>query len=259
VSSVLRVDGLTVKYGDFTALSDVSIDVPKNSITAVLGANGAGKTTLLRAISGLHRARAGSITLDSRRIDNLPPHDISRLGVVQLPEARGVFPDMTVEENLALAALYHRRSWFVGRMREILDPVYEDFPMLSQKRSLPAWTLSGGQQQLLAVARSFLLEPTVLLADELSFGLAPITADIVFGRVTKTNTENGTTVLMVEQNVGRALEMASYVYVLRTGSVVYAGPAAQLLADKDELFSHMVGLRGGGCAGYRRLLQPASH
>jgi branched-chain amino acid transport system ATP-binding protein len=241
VSSVLRVDGLTVKYGDFTALRDVSVEVQKSSITAVLGANGAGKTTLLRAISGLHRARAGSITLDSRRIDNLPPHAISRLGVVQLPEARGVFPDMTVEENLALAALYHRRSWLAGKTREILEPVYADFPMLAQKRFQPAGTLSGGQQQLLAVARSFLLEPAVLLADELSFGLAPITADIVFGRVTQTNNENGTTVLMVEQNVGRALEMASYVYVLRMGSVVYAGPAAELLADKEELFSHMVG------------------
>jgi branched-chain amino acid transport system ATP-binding protein len=241
VSSALRVSGITVNYGDFAALTDVSIEVAKNSITAVLGANGAGKTTLLRAISGIVRLKAGTITFGEQRIDADPPHTISRRGIVQLPEARGVFPDMTVEENLTLAALYGRKSFLSTRARELVEPVFADFPMLAEKRSSPAWTLSGGQQQLLAIARSLLLKPVVLLADELSFGLAPIMADAVFERVAQVNAQHGTTVLMVEQNVGRALEMASQVYVLRTGSVVYAGPAEPLQDDKEKLFSYMIG------------------
>ncbi len=239
-SPSLQVTGITVKYGDFTALRDVTVEAAGNSITAVLGANGAGKTTLLRTISGIVRPRAGSVTLGDRRLDTQAPHVVARLGVVQLPEGRGVFPDMTVEENLVLAALYHRRSPWSTAAKKQLEPVYEQFPMLAQKRAAHAWTLSGGQQQLLAIARSLLLRPAVLLADELSFGLAPIMADAVFDQVAQANTEDGTTVLMVEQNVGRALEMASQVYVLRTGSVVYAGPAQPLIENKDKLFSYMI-------------------
>jgi branched-chain amino acid transport system ATP-binding protein len=241
VAKPLQVSGLTVSYGDFTALRDVSIEVAEHSITAVLGANGAGKTTLLQTISGIIRPRSGSISIGDRRIDKDPPHVIARLGIVQLPEARGVFPDMTVEENLILAVLCARKSVLSTRAKELIDPVYADFPMLAQKRASPAWTLSGGQQQLLAVARSLLLKPTILLADELSFGLAPIMADAVFDKVAQANAERGTTVLMVEQNVGRALEMASHVYVIRTGSVVYSGPAQPLRQDRESLFSHMTG------------------
>jgi branched-chain amino acid transport system ATP-binding protein len=241
VPSALQVTRATVRYGDFTALREVSVDVATGEITAVLGANGAGKTTLLRAISGIIRLREGSVTFGNRRIDKEAPHVISRLGIVQLPEARGVFPDMTVEENLMLAALYRGRSPWRTSAKGHLEPVYAAFPMLAAKRTALAWTLSGGQQQLLAVARSLLLKPAVLLADELSFGLAPIMVDAVFDQVGRANSEDGTTVLMVEQNVGRALAMASQVYVLRTGSVVYSGPPEPLLNDKEKLFSYMIG------------------
>lgn len=240
-SSSLRVDNVTVKYGDFIALQNVSIDVKAGQITTVIGANGAGKSTLLKAISGLQRIAAGSIQLDSTELHKIPRHRITRLGVVQVPEARGIFPDMTVEENLYLAALYKRRSWTTRGAKDALAPAFEQFPVLYDKRSAHAATLSGGQQQMLSLARSFLLEPKVLLADELSFGLAPVVTEVVFQHVAELNAKFGTTVLMVEQNVGRALEMCSYVYVLRTGRVVHEGAPDALLEDREHLFEHMIG------------------
>ena len=240
-SSTLRLENVSVRYGDFTALQDVSIDAKAGEITTVIGANGAGKSTLMKAISGLQRISAGSIQLDSKELRRLPRHVITRMGVVQVPEARGIFPDMTVEENLFLAALYKRRSWITRGAKDSLEPAFEQFPILYDKRSDHAATLSGGQQQMLSLARSFLLEPKVLLADELSFGLAPVVTETVFKHVADLNAKHGTTVLMVEQNVGRALEMASYVYVLRTGRVVYEGDPGALLDDRDNLFEHMIG------------------
>jgi branched-chain amino acid transport system ATP-binding protein len=238
-NSSLRLDDVVVSYGAFEAVRGVTIEVPAGAIVAVLGANGAGKTTMLRAISGTNRPRRGTIILNDQRIDRLHPYDICRRGIIHLPEGRGIFPDMTVSDNLALAALYSQRRLRRKSVLPLIDEVLEDFPTLKAKITSKAWTLSGGQQQLLAVARALVLRPRILLADELSFGLAPTMADLVFGHVSNMNKTQGTTVLMVEQNVGRALEMASYAYVLRGGKVVMADETSMLKARREELFAHM--------------------
>jgi branched-chain amino acid transport system ATP-binding protein len=224
---LLEVRNITASYGDVQALWDVSLDVPEGSVTTLLGSNGAGKTTTLRAISGVLPPSAGEIRLAGDRIDRLPPHRIVDLGVVQVPEGRHLWPNMTVEENLVLGA-YGRR----GRPERVktLRSVYELFPRLAERRGQLAGTLSGGEQQMVAIGRGLMARPAVLMLDEPSLGLAPILVDEVF-RVIREISAQRATVLLVEQNVHRALEVADTASVLENGRVVLAGGAKEIASD----------------------------
>ncbi len=224
---VLEVRGLSASYGDVQALWDVSFAVPERSVTTLLGSNGAGKTTTLRVISGILQPREGEVVFRGDRLDGRSPHGVVELGVIQVPEGRHLWPNMSVEENLMLGAYAKRaRPERVRSLRE----VYELFPRLRERRAQLAGTLSGGEQQMTAIGRGLMGRPTVLMLDEPSLGLAPILVDEVF-RVIKEIVALGTTVLLVEQNVHRALEAASLASVLESGRVVISGSAADIAND----------------------------
>jgi len=231
---LLEIDGLTLGYGEASVLRGVSLDVAPGSITAVLGANGAGKTTLLRSISGMLRPRAGTIRLEGRRIDVEPVHRIVRLGVAHVPEGRGVLAELTVLENLRLGA--HSRGGV--RSEHDLEPVFALFPVLQERRTQPAGMLSGGEQQMLAIARSLLSRPRLLMIDELSLGLAPrITTMLMqlLGRIR----DDGVSVLLVEQNVRQALQIADRAYLLVNGTIGFAGTPEALQADRRLLDTYL--------------------
>jgi len=221
---LLRLERVSAAYGRIQALRDVSLEVPAGSVVALLGANGAGKTTTLRVISGLLRPTAGAVYFDGRRIDRLPPEAIVRLGVAHVPEGRQVFADLTVGENLILGA-YARRDR--RNISADLERVFNLFPVLRERRKQLAGTLSGGEQQMLAIGRALMARPRLLLLDEPSLGLAPMVVREIFRTIRRINAD-GTTVLLVEQDANRALQVAHTAYVLRTGQVVLAGPAAEL-------------------------------
>ncbi len=224
---VLVVRGLDVFYGDIQVLWDVSFDVGAGEIVTILGPNGAGKTTLMKTISGLLRPADGSIELEGRRIETLPPHRIVGLGVVQVAEARQLFPEMTVAENLDLGAyLPAARS----QRAETLARVEELFPRLAERRGQLAGTLSGGEQQMVAIGRALMSCPRLLMLDEPSLGLAPRVVDDMFHAVTRIHGQ-GISVLLVEQNVHQALAIADRAYVLETGRVARDGTPEDLLAD----------------------------
>jgi branched-chain amino acid transport system ATP-binding protein len=231
----LRVEDVTVVYRGLPALSSVSLEVPAGKVVAVLGANGAGKTTLLHAVSGALKPVAGHIWLGDERLDGLPAYAVARRGVYHLPEARGLFRDLSVRENLGLASNVVGRS----RVAERLDAVLSEFPMLRDRMNAPAGALSGGQLQMLAIARALVVRPRLLLVDELSFGLAPVVANEAFELLVKLNREVGSTVLLVEQNVGRALGACSYAYVLKNGTIAMQGEPESLLSDRHLLFSYL--------------------
>jgi branched-chain amino acid transport system ATP-binding protein len=223
---MLRVDGLEMTYGPVRALDDVSFEVAEGSITAVLGANGAGKTSLLRTLSGLVRARAGSIHLDGRNIGALAVEQIVRLGMAHVPEGRGVIAELTVAENLR-----HGGLWRGGGGRDGLDDVYELFPRLSERGSQPASTLSGGERQMLVIGRALMSRPRLLLLDEPSLGLAPIVAARIMKLLLDLRERTGLTVLLVEQNAKAALSVADRGIVLSLGRVVADEDPARLAAD----------------------------
>jgi branched-chain amino acid transport system ATP-binding protein len=225
--AVLEVSTVSASYGDVQALWDISFEVTEGAVTTLLGSNGAGKTTTLRAISGLLTPSDGEVRLGGERIDRLPPHRIVDLGVVQVPEGRKLWPNMSVEENLLLGA-YGKR----GRpeRQKTLRSVYELFPRLGERRSQLAGTLSGGEQQMVAIGRGLMARPVVLMLDEPSLGLAPILVDEVF-RVIREISAQRATVLLVEQNVHRALEIADTATVLENGRVVLAGGAKEIGSD----------------------------
>ena len=225
--AMLEVSNVSASYGDVQALWDVSLDVPEGSVTTLLGSNGAGKTTTLRTISGVLAAREGEVRFGGKRIDRLPPHRVVELGVVQVPEGRKLWPNMTVEENLVLGA-YAKRAR-PERVRT-LRTVYDLFPRLAERRAQLAGTLSGGEQQMVAIGRGLMARPVVLMLDEPSLGLAPILVDEVF-RVIREIAARRATVLLVEQNVRRALEIADTASVLENGRVVLAGTAGEIAAD----------------------------
>ena len=225
--SLLALRGVDVAYGDLLALTSVDLVIEPGEILSVVGANGAGKTTMLRAISGLLRPRAGEIALDGARLDHLPSHAVVERGVVQVPEGRKIFPRLTVLENLELgaypaAARAHRR--------ESLERVLGLFPILAERRRQPAGTLSGGQQQMLAIGRALMARPRLLMLDEPSLGLAPRIVQEIFRIIGEIN-RGGTTVLLVEQNTRQALALAGRGYVLENGRVVLAGRGRDLLDD----------------------------
>ena len=230
---LLELRDVSVSYGGLRALTGVSMVVPERSVVALLGANGAGKTTTLRTISGLIRPDRGEIELQGRRIDGRPAHAITRMGVVHVPEGRGVFPSLTVRANLEMA------SYAVGGDRNLVDEGVRRFPALGRRIDQLAGSMSGGEQQMLALARAVLSQPTLLVLDEISMGLAPIVVGTLFDEV-RAMAEAGTTVLLVEQYVQTALGLADYAYVLDKGRIVDVGEPADL-RDGGILASYLGG------------------
>ncbi|NNU84577.1 ABC transporter ATP-binding protein [Geobacillus sp. BMUD] len=227
---MLEVANVSVRYGSFTAIRDVTFSVKRGEIAVLLGANGAGKSTLFRAISGLHKPAQGEIRLDGERIDSLPPDRIVQRGVVQCAEGRKLFPGMSVYENLLMGAYVHRKD--KQGIRRSMEHVYELFPILREKQNEPAGSLSGGQQQMLAIGRALMSRPVVLLLDEPSVGLAPLIVEQMFATIQQINAE-GTTILLAEQNAHAALSIANRGYVFENGTIVASGTAEELLANTN--------------------------
>ncbi len=225
--SLLTLRGVDVAYGDLPALTGVDLVIESGEILSVVGATGADKTTMLRAISGLLRPRAGEIVFDGARLDRLPSHAIVERGVVQVPEGRKIFPGLTVLENLELGS-YPRAAR--GHRRESIERVLGLFPILAERRRQAGGTMSGGQQQMLAIGRALMARPRLLMLDEPSLGLAPRIVQEIFRIIGEIN-RAGTTVLLVEQNTRQALALAGRGYVLENGRVVLAGPGRALLDD----------------------------
>ncbi len=235
---MLVLENVTAGYGRINAIRNVSLSVERGEIVAVLGANGAGKSTTLRTISGLLRARAGSIAFEGRRIDRARPCEIARAGVVHCPEGRRIFANMTVRENLEMGA-YNRDdrkgvAVDLARMKEA-------FAVLGERARQKAGTLSGGEQQMLAIARSLMARPRILLLDEPSLGLAPMVTEFIFETIARVR-EEGVTILLVEQNAHIALEVADRAYVLETGSVTMSAPAAEMISNPAVVAAYL----GGG-------------
>jgi branched-chain amino acid transport system ATP-binding protein len=226
MSAWFEVRSLSASYGAIRVLFDVNFSLQQGSISALLGANGAGKTTTLRAICAMVRTQ-GSVTLGGSRIDGLSTEDIVRRGVAHVPEGRGTFVNLTVEENLRLGA-YLRRDKV--QMQEDFDRVYDYFPRLRERRSQQAGTLSGGEQQMLAVSRALMLRPQLLLLDEPSFGLAPVVVLEIFRIMRRINEADGITILLVEQNASLALDLADSAYLLESGRVVLGGSSEHMKA-----------------------------
>jgi branched-chain amino acid transport system ATP-binding protein len=222
---MLELVDVKVRYGAINALKGITISVDEREIVTLLGANGAGKTTTLRTISGLLRPYSGEVIFEGARIDGMPAHEVVALGIGHSPEARRVFPRMTVVENLQMGAYRFGRA-----RKEDLDRVFTLFPILLQRRAQDAGTLSGGEQQMLAIGRALMSRPRLLLLDEPSMGLAPLLVQQIFEIVREINLQ-GTTVLLVEQNAAQALSLANRGYVLETGSIVMSDAAASLLVD----------------------------
>jgi branched-chain amino acid transport system ATP-binding protein len=228
MTALLRVEGLHASYGPVRALHGVDVTVEEGGVVAILGPNGAGKTTTLRALCGMVRT-SGRIVFDGRSLAGLPTERIVRLGVAHVPEGRGTFTALTVEENLRLGAWTRRDA---AGVRSDLERWYAVFPRLLERRRQPAASLSGGEQQMLAIARALLGRPRLLLLDEPSLGLAPrVTRDLfrILGQIER---EQRTTMLLVEQNANLALELAGHAYVLEAGRTVLAGPAQQVRTDE---------------------------
>jgi branched-chain amino acid transport system ATP-binding protein len=223
---LLQVADIEVRYGAIAALKGISFDVNEGEIVALLGANGAGKTTTQKTVSGMMRPVLGSITFAGKRIDGIPAHDLIRLGICHVPEGRHVFPRMTVAENLDMGAFRFRTV-----DKNDLERVLEMFPRLRERFKQQAGTLSGGEQQMLAIGRAIMGKPRLLLLDEPSMGLAPMIVAQIFDIVREIN-EAGVTVLLVEQNAAQALALADRGYVLETGEIVLQGSGSDLLADE---------------------------
>jgi branched-chain amino acid transport system ATP-binding protein len=225
---MLTIDGLSVSYGGLAALRGVSLTVDEGQFVAIVGPNGAGKTTLFKAISGTVAPVAGTVAFDGRDLLSVPPPERPHLGIAHVPEGRQVFASLTVLENLEMGAytVRGRSAWHRN-----LDRIFALFPVLSERRRQLAGTLSGGEQQMLAIGRGIASAPRLLLLDEPSMGLAPTIADLIFDRITALHREDRVTLLLVEQRVAEALESCDYGYVLETGRVVLEGPHRTLMAD----------------------------
>lgn len=224
---MLSVENLSSAYGRIKALHDVSIEVSEGEIVTLIGANGAGKTTLLRAISGVQPIISGSISFAGRPIGSLPSHERVALGITQVPEGRQLFSPLSVEDNLRLGAWSHRD----GDVKPALEQVYELFPMLASKRKIAAGSLSGGQQQMLAVGRALMARPRLLLLDEPSMGLAPILVEQILQNISRLK-RDGLTILLVEQNAHAALAIADRAYVLETGRITVHGTSDEIRVDR---------------------------
>ncbi len=228
MTALLQAEGLQLAYGEIAACRDISLHVAQGEIVTLIGANGAGKSTTLRAVAGALLPRAGSIQFRGHDITRLPSHERTRLGISLVPEGRRVFPFLTVRENLELGAFKYRKEG--AKVRSLMQKVFDMFPRLRERRSQNAGTLSGGEQQMLALGRAIMSEPHLICLDEPSLGLAPMVVEDIF-RTTKAINAAGTSVLLVEQNARYALETASRGYVLQTGSIIASGPCATLRND----------------------------
>ena len=225
---MLKVENLKVRYGMIEAIKGISFEVRDGEIVTLIGANGAGKTTTMHAISGLIKAAEGSISLDGKELTKIPAHKIVGLGLAQVPEGRRVFAQQTVEENLILGA-YLRRDQ--GAIAKDIEDVYQTFPRLGERRTQLAGTLSGGEQQMLAMGRALMAKPSILLLDEPSMGLSPLLVSEIFQIIEEIN-KKGTTILLVEQNAKRALSIADRAYVLETGRITLDGTGEGLARDE---------------------------
>jgi branched-chain amino acid transport system ATP-binding protein len=227
MSTLLDIKNLDLFYGDAQVLAGISLQIAAGEIVAVIGANGAGKTTLIRAIAGIERPRAGRIVFAGREISGLDSHDICNLGIGQVAEGRQLFPNLTTLENLQMGAMLPRAR---GALKQTLDEVFALFPRLGERRKQPAGTLSGGEQQMLAIGRCLMGRPELMMLDEPSVGLAPNVVRQLLRTVRQLN-EKGLTVLLVEQNVAVSLKISQRAYVLENGRIVMAGAAGELLGD----------------------------
>jgi branched-chain amino acid transport system ATP-binding protein len=235
--SFLSVRDLDLFYGDAQALDGVSLEVPKGEIVAIVGANGAGKSSLIRTIAGIEKARRGTVTFDGKPITHLEPHRICDLGIGQVAEGRQLFPTLTVLENLQMGAMVLRAR---ASAKQRLEEVFVMFPHLAERSTQTAGTLSGGEQQMVAIGRCLMGEPQLIMFDEPSLGLAPRVVQEVLHTIRALN-EKGMTVLLVEQNVAVSLKISNHAYVLENGRIVMTGPGAQLLND-DRVRQAYLGL-----------------
>jgi branched-chain amino acid transport system ATP-binding protein len=227
MSAMLEVKNIQVAYGKIIAVKDVSVTVNEGEIVTLIGSNGAGKSTTLRTISGLIKPKSGEITFNGKRIDGMPGHDIVSLGICHSPEGRRIFPRMTVKENLELGAfLRNNKAEVAADMERVLDL----FPRLKERIKQTAGTMSGGEQQMLAVSRALMGDPKLLLLDEPSMGLAPVLVELIFDTIVKIR-KQGITILLIEQNATAALEVADRAYVLESGKVKMSGSAKELSSD----------------------------
>ena len=232
---ILEIRGLDLFYGDAQALAGVSVNIQEGAIVAIVGANGAGKSSLIRTIAGIENPRAGTIRFRDQEIRGLKTHRICNLGIGQVPEGRQIFPSLTVTENLEVGAMVPRGK---PHLRETLEYVFQTFPRLAERRWQLAGTLSGGEQQMVAIGRCLMARPDLIMFDEPSFGLAPALVEEVFRVIERLNGE-GHTILLVEQNVAASLRMSSYAYVLENGVISLEGTGEQLLKDDGVRQAYM--------------------
>jgi len=226
---VLKLSSVSASYGSVPAIHNVSIEIGEGEAVGLLGANGAGKSTTLRAISGLVKLTSGTIIFAGTNLASLPPHKIPELGIAHVPEGRQVFPEMTVQENLEIGAYVPKAK---AERASSLDLVYSIFPRLADRKKQLAGTMSGGEQQMLAVGRGLMLKPRLLMLDEPSLGLAPVMTDVTFEKIAEIH-KMGTAILLVEQNVSRALTLVARAYVLESGNVIMHGTSAELANNKQ--------------------------
>jgi branched-chain amino acid transport system ATP-binding protein len=236
---LLEVEGLCVNYGHIRAIRDISFGVEEGKVATLIGANGAGKSTTLKTISGLRKVRAGKVVFDGKDITDAAPYDRVLLGISQSPEGRGIFPGMTVLENLDMGA-YVRKDRKTAAFREDLERVFGLFPRLEERKTQVAGTMSGGEQQMLAIGRALMARPRLVLLDEPSMGLAPKLIQQIFSIIGEIN-EQGTTVLLVEQNAAQALKRAHTAHILETGEIVRSGTGAELAGDDSVKAAYLGG------------------
>jgi branched-chain amino acid transport system ATP-binding protein len=232
---MLSVNALETYYGKIQALQGVRLNVDSGKVVCILGANGAGKTTLVNNISGIVECQKGTIEFDGQRIENIPPERIVKLGISQVPQGRLIFPDLTVIENLKIGAFTRK-----DEVKTDLDRLYSYFPILKERQSQYGKTLSGGEQQMLAIARALMSRPKLLLMDEPSLGLSPIFTKTIFGIISRLNGE-GMTILLVEQNARLAMKVSHFGYVLETGKIVLEGSSQTLMSDEAVKRSYLGG------------------
>jgi branched-chain amino acid transport system ATP-binding protein len=235
---MLELKNLTVNYGAINALQGISLSVPAGRVVTLIGSNGAGKTTTLKTISGLLKPKAGEIVYDGHNIAGLPPHEIVKRGLSHVPEGRMIFANLTVLENLQMGAFLVRDKKAVRRELEL---VFATFPRLKERGTQIAGTLSGGEQQMLAIGRALMAQPRFLMLDEPSLGLAPLLVKTIFEKIVEINRERGLTILLVEQNANRALEISGFGYVLETGKITLQGDSAWLRQNPQVRSAYLGG------------------